>query len=362
MIISIIIFIFTLLILVLIHELGHFLLAKKFNIKVLEFGFGIPPRLVGKKFGETLISINWLPFGGFVRLFGEDEVDKKILENHRSFAAQKVSKRIMVVVAGVLMNLILAWLLFYTVLIFQNFRIIYPTKDPQVFVAQVEKGFPAEGAGVKSGEKLLSINEEQIKDIDQARNIIRSKEGVPLELTLSDIDGEIIRTVSVIPKKDESGNVLIGVIFSPIAFKTYDSSIEKIFSGITYSWDLTRLTFSGLGDLLKDITSGNLKKASESVAGPVGLASVTNNILSLGIEAILPYVWFVGLISLTLAIFNVLPIPALDGGRLLFLLLEAILGRRIHVEVEKWVHTIGMAILLTLAVLIAFSDIGKLVT
>src|SRR3990167_9964310 len=103
------VFIVTLLILVVIHELGHFFAAKWFNIKVLEFGFGIPPRAWGKKIGETIWSLNWLPFGGFVRLLGEDEVDKSVLDNTRSFAAQPVTKRMLVVVAGVVMNLILAW-------------------------------------------------------------------------------------------------------------------------------------------------------------------------------------------------------------------------------------------------------------
>ncbi len=113
MVLTIIIFIFTLLILVLIHEFGHFLMAKKFGIKVLEFGFGIPPKLFAKKFGETEYSLNALPIGGFVRLLGEDEADKRVLENRRSFAHQHVYKRIVVVVAGVVMNFLLAFLLFY---------------------------------------------------------------------------------------------------------------------------------------------------------------------------------------------------------------------------------------------------------
>src|SRR5204863_267071 len=126
MFLSIIIFIITLLCLVLIHELGHFLVAKKFNIKVEEFGFGIPPRAWGKKIGETLVSINWLPLGGFVRLLGEDEQDLKILADPRSFAAQKVSKRIMVVVAGVVMNMLLAWIIFYIILAMSNFKTSFP--------------------------------------------------------------------------------------------------------------------------------------------------------------------------------------------------------------------------------------------
>src|SRR5438270_10994691 len=103
----IVVFILTILILVVIHELGHFLVAKRFNIKVLEFGFGIPPRIFGKEFGETLVSLNWLPFGGFVRLLGEDEADPEALKNKRSFASQEIWKRILVVVAGVVMNLLL---------------------------------------------------------------------------------------------------------------------------------------------------------------------------------------------------------------------------------------------------------------
>src|SRR3989344_5492950 len=126
MILTIIIFILTLLFLVVIHELGHFLMAKKFGIKVEEFGFGIPPRAWGKKIGETLVSINWLPFGGFVKLLGEDEIDKNLLNNKRSFASQSVFKRIIVVVAGVAMNFILAFILFYFILGFQGFKTSLP--------------------------------------------------------------------------------------------------------------------------------------------------------------------------------------------------------------------------------------------
>src|SRR5260221_688531 len=122
----IVVFIITILILVVIHELGHFLVARKFNIKVLEFGFGIPPRAWGKKWGETLISLNWLPFGGFVRLLGEDESDPETLKNKRSFASQAVWKRILVVVAGVGINLLLAFVLFYLVIAAQNFKVQLP--------------------------------------------------------------------------------------------------------------------------------------------------------------------------------------------------------------------------------------------
>ncbi|MBI2338607.1 site-2 protease family protein [Candidatus Daviesbacteria bacterium] len=352
-------------VLVLIHEFGHFLMAKRFGIKVEEFGFGIPPRLWGKKIGETIYSINWLPFGGFVKLLGEDEVDTITVGKtgkSRDFRAKSVWQRIVVVVAGVTMNLVLAWILFYIVIIAQNFKIIYPALEPAVYIAEVQNDFPAQIAGIKIGEKLVAIDDQRVSSIEQARAFIKSKDSNPLSLTLTNIDGEDARKVTVTPKKQETGDVLIGVVFSPIPFKEYKSLPQKLFSGISYSWDLTRITFVGLGNVFYELIYGNFGQVSKSVSGPVGLAVVTNDILSSGgISAVLlPYLWFVGVISLTLTIFNVLPIPALDGGRLLFLVIEAVTRKKVKEDVEKMVHQIGFAILIALAVLITYSDIRKL--
>lgn len=365
MLFSIIIFVITLLVLVLIHEFGHFIMAKRFGIKVEEFGFGIPPRLWGKKIGETIYSLNWLPFGGFVRLLGEDEpgnlaIKRKGPEQSRDFRAKPVSQRIIVVIAGVTMNLVLAWVLFYTVIVSQNFKIIYPTLEPAVYIAKLERNFPAEQAGIQVGDRLISLNGQEAKDIEETRKFIRSRGEQPLSLKLSDADGNNIKTVEVTPKKGPSGDALIGVIFSPIPFREYKTPAEKIFSGITYSWDLTKVTFAGLGMVFKDVLEGDFGQASKSVAGPVGLAVVTNEILSSGWAAVLPFLWFIGVISLTLAIFNVLPIPALDGGRLLFLIIEAVSGKSVRGDIEKMVHQVGFIILLALALLITFSDIRKL--
>lgn len=361
MLISIIVFIFTLLVLVVIHELGHFLMAKRFGIKVEEFGFGIPPKIFGKKIGETIYSVNALPLGGFVRLSGEDEVDKNVLKNPRSFASQNVYKRILIVVAGVVMNLILAWIIFYTVIVYQNFKVIYPTLEPAVFVGFLEKGFPAEKAGVKVGDRILQIDKREVKQFEDARNFIREKNGKEVVLTLSNIDGKDTKVVKITPKKVEDDDFLIGVGFSPLAIKQYQIPLEKIFSGITYSWDLTRVTFAGLGKLVSDLGGGDFKTASQSVSGPVGLANMSNDILSEGRAALPFYLWFVGVISLTLSIFNVLPIPALDGGRLLFLIIEVVSHKKVREDIERIVHQAGFALLLTLALLITYSDISKLI-
>lgn len=364
MLIPILIFIATLLVLVLIHEFGHFLVAKKFGIKVLEFGFGIPPRAIGKKIGETIYSINWLPLGGFVRLLGEDEEEpagKKGPDKERDFRTKPVWQRIAVVAAGVVMNLILAWALFYTVIIAQNFKIIYPTQSTGVYIFKLEKDFPAEKAGIRVGEKVVAIDDEKISQIDQARNLIKSKEGQSIGVTLTNTEGKNERKVNLTPKKTEEGDVLIGVVFSPIPFRQYETTEEKIFSGITYSWDITKVTFTGLGQILTQAITGKFGEVSKSVAGPVGLAVVTGDILSAGWASILPFVWFVGIISLTLSIFNVLPIPALDGGRLLFLVIEAVSKRKVKSEIENKVHQIGFIILIALALLITYSDIRKLI-
>ncbi len=358
MVLSIIIFVLTLFVLVVIHELGHFLMARKFGIKVEEFGFGIPPKLFGKKIGETIYSLNALPIGGFVRLLGEDNDGKA--KSSRDFRAKPVSQRIIVVIAGVAMNLILSWVIFYGVIAYQGFTTIYPTIEPAAYIGYLEKGYPAEKSGIQIGDKVTKVDGKTVINFDDARNFIREKNGGEVTLTLTDIDGNNQKAIAVTPKKSDNGSFLIGVGFNPWATKVYKTPTEKIFSGITYSFDLTRYTFMGLGKTISDLFHGNYNKASQSVAGPVGLATMSNGILSGGIKAAPTYLWFVGVISLSLSIFNVLPIPALDGGRLLFLVIEAVFKKKVREDIEKWIHQIGFAVLLTLALLITYSDISKL--
>ena len=375
MIFSILIFIITILILIVIHEVGHFLLAKRFNIKVLEFGFGIPPRIFGKKIGETLVSLNWLPFGGFVKLLGEDEVNKKILENHRSFAAQKVSKRITVVVAGVLMNLAFAWMLFYIVLGNQGFKFQLPlildhkflgvsqTVESFVLIAQVAEDSPAQKAGLKKGERILTINNQAIKDSEDLIQKTKDLAGQEIKLTLSDPKKQQERSVNIIPRVDPpQGQGAMGIALTPfrLANLKYQTPLQIVFAGPIHSLNLTLYSGKILGKLIDEsLRQKTLEPISHSVAGPVGITSLANMVLT-SKNPLLPYLDFVGLLSLNLAIVNLLPFPALDGGRLFFLLIEATTRKKVHAEVERWIHTIGMVILLTLILLITFSDIQKL--
>lgn len=372
---TIIIFIITLLILVVIHEFGHFIVAKKFNIKVLEFGFGIPPKAWGKQFGETLVSINWLPIGGFVRLLGEDEVDKKVLENHRSFAAAKVWKRMLVVVAGVTMNFLLAWALYYIVLGTQGFKVQLQLITPHqfvgaaqsteavIFIGNVANGSPAEQTGIKPGERIVSINGLMLQDTSDLISQAKMRAGQEVQLQVSDPKKEHLRTVTIIPRKDPpAGEGPLGISLSQVDISTleYKTPLQKLFSGPVHSWNVVSYTGNVLGQLVqKSFKEKTIEPVSGSLAGPVGITSLVSQILSIK-NPVIPYLDFVALLSLNLAVFNLLPFPALDGGRLFFLVIEAITRRRVHVEFEKWVHTIGMVILLTLALLVTLSDIRKI--
>ena len=379
MFLTVVIFILTLLVLVVVHEFGHFIVAKKFKIKVLEFGFGIPPRIWGKKIGETLVSLNWLPIGGFVRLLGEDELEKKVLEDHRSFAAQTVWKRIAVVVAGVAMNFLLACLLFYIVLGFQGFKTqltlgvgvndfkfigVSQQIENIIIIAQVSQDSPASKSGIKLGERVLAINEEPISDRNQLVEKTKNLAGQEIALTLSSPDKKDLRIVRVVPRPiPPQGQGPLGVALRGIRTVNllYETPTQKLLAGPAHAINLIAFSGKMLADLVgQSFEESSLAPVSSSVAGPVGITSIANVILTSTKNPILPYLDFVALLSLNLAVLNLLPFPALDGGRLFFLLGEAITKKRIHPVFEKWVHTVGMAILLTLALVITVSDIGKI--
>ncbi len=374
MLFTIIVFIFTLLILVLSHEFGHFLAAKKFGVKVLEFGFGLRPRLFGKKVGETIFSVNALPIGGFVELFGEDETDKNVLKNDRSFASKPVLQRIIVVVAGVAMNFALAAILFWVVLFSKGFEESLPlltdhkfagvtqVNEEVVLIGAVSPESPAEVAGIKGGDRVKEIDGVKLENSEQFASIVKQKAGRKINLTLLDPQNET-RNIEVEPRTNPpEGQGPLGVSLGliKVAHIKYDSAISKATAGIVHSYNLASYSFGILGMLISDsFAARDLEPVSQSVAGPVGLTNLTGSILQTD-EPLIPYLNFVALLSLNLAIINILPFPALDGGRLIFLEIEAIFRRRVKPEVEKWFHLVGYVILISLIVTITFSDIRKL--
>jgi regulator of sigma E protease len=375
-ILIVVIFIITLFILVIPHELGHLLVAKKFNIKALEFGFGIPPRIFGKKVGETLVSLNWLPFGGFVRLLGEDETDLEALGDKRSFAAASVGKRIAVVAAGVVINLLLAFLVFYIFLAVQGFKVDLPLFFPHNFVGVsqqnetlilvggVSPNSPASTAGIGIGDRIVALNNQFVVSDQSLITEIKKDAGVPVNLTLSDVTETKFRTVQVTPRQNPPpGQGSLGVVLNPsvVAHLSYSSWWQKLLSAPLHSYNVVVYSCQVLGKLIgASFQTHSVGPVSEGVSGPIGIGVlIKQQIIDTG--SILQYLNILAALSLNLAIFNVLPFPGLDGGRLLFLVIEAITKKRAPAVVERYVNTIGLAILIGLIFLVSLSDIKKFI-
>lgn len=367
--ISVIIFIIILSILVLIHEFGHFIMAKRSGIGVEEFGFGLPPRMLGVNWRGTTYSINWLPFGGFVRLVGEDSTDKRRNQKN-SFYTKPLLQRSMVVVAGVLMNFLLAVVIFYVVIAALGFKVNLPLlvdhkfklvdQSKQVLVAEVNEGSSAKAAGLAPGDSIVAVDDAHIGSVEDLQMAIRSSSGKNLTLTIENPVNNKQKQVAVSPTySDQLKNWALGVGLGELVVLNYNTPTQRVFSGFIHSYNTVDYSIKVFGELIGfAIRERNIAPVSEGVSGPVGIAQITSQAVQLGTLSVLQ---LVGLLSLNLAVLNILPIPALDGGRFFFIIVEAVTRRRINATFEKWVHSIGFAFLIGLILLVTYNDILKLI-
>lgn len=368
---------------ILIHELGHFLSAKFFGIKVEEFGFGFPPRLFGKKIGETIYSLNWIPFGGFVRISGElpsDNLPSEIIpeeknnsadskmeidifkksiseegieimeekitfsenpalsEKSREFNKQKIWKRAVVISAGVIFNIISAWFLFSLI-----FMVGAPTS---VIVAEVLPSSPAEIAGLLKGDKIVDFESSEKFIYFLAEN-----EGKSVSLKVQ--RGEEFFNLSVLSRANAApseGRIGASLVDSGIPkssfFGSFLESAKFTASSVVY-------IISSFFSLLKNLFTGG----GFNVVGPVGIFSIASVVAESGFLYI---IHLVGMISLNLAVLNILPFPALDGGRLIFLLAEKIKGSPLPAKFEILSNAIGFSLLILLMVLVSIRDVSNL--
>lgn len=388
---SVIFFLLILSIVVIIHEAGHYFVAKKLGIKVEEFGFGFPPRAIGKKVGETLYSINWLPLGGFVKLYGEDEAGggrispksqipnpKETKDLGRAFFARPAWQRASVIVAGVVMNLLLSFVIFYIFLFASGFKSKLPLiiennfafsnqkTSASVYAGAVEKDSPAGNAGIKVADRFVEVNNKKVTDDAFFRNEINKNRGRKVTVIV-DRNGKtqsFILTPRVNPPKGQ-GAMGVGLFGYSEVLISYDTPTQKFFSGITYPINLLVYNLRGIAHIVgTSVHQKNIAPVSENVSGPLGIFVVVGTVIasSPNVEqAFLQALNIIGLISISLAFFNVLPIPALDGGRLFFVLIEMVTKKKMNPHKEAFINNIAFILLLGMVILVSvFFDLPKL--
>lgn len=357
--------------LVIVHEFGHFIVARRNGVEVEEFGIGFPPRAWGKKTKDGFIfSLNWLPIGGFVRLKGESDAATE----KGTFGAASLSSKAKIMLAGVAMNLVVAFGLFMLLaligmpkLVDNQFTVKSDTKivKNDVLAGYVAPGSPAEKAGVKAKDKLLAVGRpghtEALKRAADLPAITEQYAGQPFEiryqregvtksakLTLLD------RKAVIASKKTDNPKGYIGLSPTELTITRSTWSAPVAAAGIIGQF--TALTFQGLGTAVAAIFQGDGSRAAEQVSGPVGIIVLLKNGSLLGYQFML---MIIALISLTLAIMNVLPIPALDGGRFYMLLLSRLFGRRLSQDMEERIVGTSFVFLLFLIVLITVVDVKR---
>ena len=411
--------------LILIHELGHFVTAKWFGIKVLEFGFGFPPRIFGVSYKGTIYSLNWLPLGGFVRMVGEEDPT-----HPDSFARQSVPKRAAVLVAGSFMNLLLPVVIFTILFMLPHDTLV----GSSIVVGGVVPGSPAHESGLRPGDAILKVNNHSVMFPDELIEEIDANLGKPTELTVrrGEVVGGLnaspelisIETVTVVPRIDPPKLKVVEVVTGPTAAsindpanrtltlnpdgsfsyehdeskapryslsnreislaaaRRYDPNLKLgdtlrqgavgVAIGITNVrveettepiWTAIPNSFRTIWDILtltkNAFVEGFTSKSNPGITGPIGIAQATGEGVSqLGFSWIFQ---LAALLSISLGILNILPIPALDGGRLMFVVIEWLRrGKRISPQREGLVHLVGFAILIGFIVFISYHDIVRL--
>ncbi len=353
MLLPVLLFLAILGLLVFVHELGHFLAARKLGIAVEEFGFGFPPRIFGIKGKNTLYSLNWIPIGGFVKIKGEqgDQASEQ-----DSFASRKAWQRIWVLSAGVIFNILLAAILYsggfmlglpqsITDADIQDQKVL----QSQIVISDVVAESPAAEAGLRLGDELVSLAGEPVVSLQQTYEYLDKHRSQPVEFSiLRDGQGQLLTAQA---KNNADGKMQFGIGFVRLATIQYPF-FEAIGRGIMATINVLIAITVALGFLLYKIFT--FQGVGADVSGPVGVAVLTADVARLGWIHLIN---FVAVLSINLAVINILPFPALDGGRIVFVLFEKIRGRAVSELIEQRVHTTGFVLLLLLMALVTYRDI-----
>jgi len=345
--------------LVLAHEFGHFYTAQKMGIKVEEFGMGLPPRMVGFKKGKVLYSLNWIPFGGFVKIYGENE---EIKGAKNAFSNKTAGQRSLVISAGVLMNLFVGLVVIMIGFWFSMPPLVTPPEQyvdnpesiqSKVIVLDVEADSPAEKAGILPGDYIIEIGSVALKTTDDLQGSLSSKANTSVDFVI-ERDGQVI-SAKVTPVLSDD-RVIIG------------TWVDREVKNVKYTWwkvpwfalmetgRLIAVIFAAIAGFLYQLFT--TASVSTDFAGPVGIANIVVDLLNLGWIRILQFMDF---ISINLGLINLVPFPALDGGRLLFIVIEILRGgKKTSPQIEATAHTIGFLLLMVLIFVVTYRDIVKL--
>lgn len=338
-------------ILIFVHELGHFLVAKSVGIRVEKFSLGFPPKMLSKKIGETEYIISWIPLGGYVKMAGDVPEDESTKGEPWEFMSKTVWQRTKVILAGPLMNFLLAVFIFWGLLFFVGQREAHTEKT---IIGLVEEGGPAQKAGIKPGDEIISVNGKKITNFQEMAEIIYSHVEEPVVVEWIR-DGEryskeiVTKKEKVVNIKGETkyvGKIGVGASYSERKLGFF----EAFWEGVLFALYLLWITIKFIVALIFGQASFKL------LAGPIFIAQTAGETAKLGFSNLLS---FMGILSVNLALVNVLPIPMLDGGHLLFLLIEKIKGSPISAKQRAFMQQIGMAFLFALILLVTYNDLVR---
>ncbi len=343
--------------LILFHELGHFIVAKLFGVKVLKFSLGFGPKLFGKKIGETEYVVSAIPFGGYVKMLGEgiDEEDEPIpvWEEHRAFNNQPILRRMAIVAAGPIFNLLLAFFLFIFFYAVVGEKVLAPE------IGKVEMGSPAWMGGLEPGDTILAIDGIPVRRWEDIRKIVRQKGAVTIKILVRKENDFYL--VEVTPKLKKTKNIfgeeiqvpIMGIVASGKTKILRFSFIEAVKEGFKKSREIIRLTCLTLVKLIK----GEIP--IKTLGGPILIGQLTGKIAQQDWRALFP---FTAVISINLGILNLLPVPILDGGLILLLFIEIILRRPLDQNIQEAAHKIGLLLLIGLMAMVMYNDITRILT
>jgi regulator of sigma E protease len=349
---SILSFIIVLGVLIFFHEFGHFLVARLFGVGVEKFSLGFGPRLIGKKVGITDYRISAIPLGGYVKMVGEEpdaQLDPEDIPI--SFTHKHVAKRMLIVAAGPVFNILLAVIIFFGIFFVSGTFILKPS------VGSVKPDSPAFAAGLENGDLITAINESAINSWDEMAEIINGSKGKTIKLIVR--RGESIRNFSLAPEQVITKNIfgedvqryIIGIT---AAGETYSKEMN-VFQAFSESMLQTYRVTELMVVIIAKLVTGDI--STDTIGGPIMIAQMAGDSAKAGIGSLIS---FIALISVNLAIINLLPIPVLDGGHLLFFSIEAVKGRPVSTKVREIAQQVGLFILILLMILVFYNDISRI--